>query len=181
MIDNRSPPDGNPHANPEAYFERYPVPDRHERNTLRSLAELGDEADELIEDTPKHTSEPSEAYLRDLAKSDPSDLFKGKSIDPPSLETRKTDPAPAPEPTPLPSPPRLPTRDDGLLEPTALERYLGDLRGTQLAQGALLEKLAVTVDSIHATQLHKTQREVELDHRVTKLERNVEAFRKAAE
>ncbi len=77
--------------------------DRHERTTPRSLAELGSEADDLIQD-PGPVSEPSVEFEAWLDGSTANGLEH--VTDPPKLELRDTERPPAstvPSPGPEPS------------------------------------------------------------------------------
>jgi hypothetical protein len=97
MIDNRAPPDGNPHASPGSYFERYPVPERSERNTLRSLAEQADEL--IVSEPPGHISQPSAEYDHYLETGEGLE----HATDPPGRELCDTE-RPPPGETTLPRP-----------------------------------------------------------------------------
>ena len=117
MTDNRTPPDGNPHENPEAYFERYPV-DLHDRVTLHSLAE---QADCLISEPPGpgRVSQPSAEFVAALSSDDPTAI--DRATDPPEIEISDTE---RPEPiTTQPSPPLDEEPEEFIPAPTLRQMF----------------------------------------------------------
>lgn len=168
MIDNRAPPDGNPHESPDAYFKRYPVPDRHERTTLRSLAELGAAADErIVSDPPGRVSQPSADYDHYLETGEGLE----RATDPPRREEHDTErPVPI---TTQPSPPLGEDVEEFIPAPT-LRQIFADMV-------TRMDRLEVKVDAIRSAQAHDADAELDHEQRIARLERRTADFRKAAE